>query len=461
MAELGDGLSTRELEVLKAVADGLANKEIAVALSISHNTVKVHLRNIYTKLGAASRTEATMVAIQQGLMKLPGAEADDPIADEGDQPDESPPPNGADLVGATAVAPLQPTRRPFLNRTEIALILVTLVMVLLIGLYGWRAITGAATPEPEPFAEEPIGESRWMTNNRPMPQERAGMAVAAIGLELYGIGGETAVSIVNSVIVYNTSSHVWREAAAKPTAVSDITAAVLFGEIYVPGGLLTDRQATDVVEVYSPANDAWRPAAALPQPVAGGLTLTDGSFVYLFGGWDGEQYLDTVFVYDPAADDWETLSPMVQPRAYAAGEMVAGQLFVVGGYDGRSELSLCQSYDPEADAWTDCPGMKLPRAGAGAATLLNRLYILGGGLDDSGEVTYSEVYDPASQEWQEVNTPALSESLAWTRLGVANIETRIFALGGIRGRALSAETLVYAPFVYQTFIPAAASGDGQ
>ena len=49
MAELGELLSDRELEVLQCVIDGAGNKEIAATLIISENTVKVHLRNIYTK----------------------------------------------------------------------------------------------------------------------------------------------------------------------------------------------------------------------------------------------------------------------------------------------------------------------------------------------------------------------------------------------------------------------------
>jgi DNA-binding NarL/FixJ family response regulator len=51
-------LTTRELEVLRLVADGLSNKEIAIALSIERHTVKNHLSNAYRKLGATSRTDA-------------------------------------------------------------------------------------------------------------------------------------------------------------------------------------------------------------------------------------------------------------------------------------------------------------------------------------------------------------------------------------------------------------------
>ena len=62
MAEYGETLSERELEILQMVATGITNRQVAHHLSISVNTVKVHLRNIFTKLGAESRTEATMIA---------------------------------------------------------------------------------------------------------------------------------------------------------------------------------------------------------------------------------------------------------------------------------------------------------------------------------------------------------------------------------------------------------------
>src|SRR5512147_2505914 len=65
-------LSEREREILKLLATGLSNKEIASQLSLSVNTVKVHLRNIFAKLGVQSRTEATVIAIQRGYVVVPG-----------------------------------------------------------------------------------------------------------------------------------------------------------------------------------------------------------------------------------------------------------------------------------------------------------------------------------------------------------------------------------------------------
>ncbi len=58
------------MEVLRAVAWGLSNKGVATSLSISPQTVQVHLRNIFNKLGVSSRSEAAVYAIRQGWVTL-------------------------------------------------------------------------------------------------------------------------------------------------------------------------------------------------------------------------------------------------------------------------------------------------------------------------------------------------------------------------------------------------------
>ncbi len=70
--ESPDQLTARESEVLKLVANGATNREIATALSISENTVKVHLRNILEKLHLQNRIQATVYAVRQGLADDPG-----------------------------------------------------------------------------------------------------------------------------------------------------------------------------------------------------------------------------------------------------------------------------------------------------------------------------------------------------------------------------------------------------
>lgn len=66
----GSGLSEREVEVLRSVAAGHTNREIARLMTISDETVKGHLKNISRKLGARHRTEAVAMAYRQGLIGL-------------------------------------------------------------------------------------------------------------------------------------------------------------------------------------------------------------------------------------------------------------------------------------------------------------------------------------------------------------------------------------------------------
>ncbi|HLQ22107.1 MAG TPA: response regulator transcription factor, partial [Gemmatimonadales bacterium] len=63
-------LTDRELEVLQLVARGLSNKQVARAIGRTDETVKIHLKNMFAKLGVADRTEAVTVALARGLIHL-------------------------------------------------------------------------------------------------------------------------------------------------------------------------------------------------------------------------------------------------------------------------------------------------------------------------------------------------------------------------------------------------------
>jgi len=65
-----EALTERELEVLKLLAQGMPNKEIASQLVISERTAKFHVSSIMGKLGATNRTEAVSLAAQKGLITL-------------------------------------------------------------------------------------------------------------------------------------------------------------------------------------------------------------------------------------------------------------------------------------------------------------------------------------------------------------------------------------------------------
>lgn len=462
MPELGEPLSDREMDVLRCLSKGAGNKEIAAELFISENTVKVHLRNIFTKLGVATRTEAATVALQQGLIGIPGADA--PVLN-GDRavsplvhttpetPDEPALHESAPVTNTAVTETAVPPSRRWPG--ALAVVGLALLVVLVLAVIASRQNSLAATPTPIPYVSVDLGEN-WRTI-RPLPAPRSGMAAQTVGTNVYVMGGETAEGITNSALAYEAQSGIWTEVAAKPTAVTDASAATLFGEIFVPGGRLANGQPTNVLEIYSPANNAWRVAQSLPHPIAGGLALSDGSFLYLFGGWDGENYLDTAYLYDPVQDRWQPLPSMSQARANLVGGSLLGLLYAVGGNDEENNLAVCEQFNPQTGAWQSCPPMLRPRSGAGAATILNKLYVIGGEQSEETSASFSELYDPVGQQWTILNTPVLADAATWGNFGAAHVETRLFMIGGQHKGEMVADAYQYSPLVYQTFIPAASS----
>ncbi len=68
--EFYDGLTNREIEILKLLANGMANKQIAYRLKISEKTVRNHVSNMYEKLGIYDRSQAVLYAVKKGLVEV-------------------------------------------------------------------------------------------------------------------------------------------------------------------------------------------------------------------------------------------------------------------------------------------------------------------------------------------------------------------------------------------------------
>jgi DNA-binding NarL/FixJ family response regulator len=68
---MGDeALTEREVEVLRAIAEGNRNRDIANKLFISEETVKVHIKHIMEKLNASDRTQAVAIGVRRGIIEL-------------------------------------------------------------------------------------------------------------------------------------------------------------------------------------------------------------------------------------------------------------------------------------------------------------------------------------------------------------------------------------------------------
>jgi len=439
MAERGEPLTDREKEVLELVATGITNREVAQELFISANTVKVHLRNIYAKLGADSRTEATVIAVREGWVSLregAAAVSESGAADE----DES--------VELPAAPPL-----PWAKR--MALVVALLLAVSAVVVTWPSAEPQASRPDlPLDSSQAPAvvgsiqdSESPWEERAQ-MPTRRAHLALAAAGDQLLAIGGQTPDGVAAAVEVYDPESDTWTPLADKPTPLAYVGAATLGTDVYVPGGCDADKAPTRVVEVYDVVGATWRQASPLPEPRCAYALTARGGKLFLFGGWDGARYVSTAYSYDAGTDAWSELPPMGLTRGFAGAASLSDRLYVVGGYDGERELRACASYNMESGIWNECAPLAIGRGGLGLAAVGGQLYAIGGGGWTS-YLGFNERYDPKHDRWRAIETPLVGE---WRNPGVAVSGATIYAVGGWSNDYLSLNE-AYEALPFRIFIP--------
>ena len=438
-------LSDREIEVLKLVATGATNQQIARALVISPNTVKVHLRNIFEKLGVQSRTEATMEAVRRGLVTVPGAAA---VAEGGALTVSAPGVEAAVPVPSHAPAIVElpvTTRRPVAGWQRIYMLAATLVVVAVALAPVWWPARGQ-TPVSTPFSDvgqpqmavAPRSEvARW-TAKAALPEPRSRLALVSDGTKLYAVGGETAAGVTDQMTVYDPQSNGWLPGTHKPTAVSNVAAVYLNDRIYVPGGTTATGGVTNVLEIYDAKTATWAARASLPAPVAAYGLAALGGKLYLFGGWDGKVYRAETYIYDPATDAWSTGTPLSAPRAFLAASPLDDGIYLVGGYDGARELNTVERYQPAdegsaAGPWSARAALTQPRAGLGLTTIWSRLYAVGGGWDTA--LAFNEQYDAKVDAWSRIGTPIVGQ---WRNLGLVALDNLVYAVGGWSGAYQSA-----------------------
>jgi DNA-binding CsgD family transcriptional regulator len=427
-------LTEREKEILRLLATGASNKDIAHHLFISSNTVKVHLRNTFSKIGATSRTEAAVYAIREGISQA----ADTPAAMLATQ--ESP---------TTSPISLDTKSKPHSFWIS-ALVTVMLVGVITFGMTTSQA-PALAVASPVPVPVTPL---RWQ-ELAAMPTARSGLAVAVYENQIYTIGGETAQGVTGVMEKYDVASDTWITLTSKPVPVTDINAAVIGGQIYIPGGRLASGVVTDDLESYDPSRKVWERHAPLPVALSGYALVAFEGKLYVFGGWDGQKFLASVYEYEPDQDKWLARWPMPTARGFAGAAIAGGSIYVIGGTAGDQALAVNEEYVVERDTgnenpWTSRTPLPEARFAMGIASIADIIHIVGG--DGQIETLQAFEYFPQRDEWQSFEFPVTEH---WRGPGVGIVETKLHIFGGLLSSA-SAPTgqhLVYQA-IYTIFIPA-------
>ncbi len=422
-------LSDRELDILKLVATGAGNKEIAQKLFISSNTVKVHLRNIFTKIGVASRTEAAMYAVRAGMVEAAFGHIIPTDEGEGRQ-EPIPAANGESATGLTVA-----TSKAEKKHLSLWYLIPSLAAVILIAYLGFRFIPGVNVPPTStPIPQTPTPRVQWFSLAA-LPVARKGLAVAVYENRIYAIAGETADEISGIVERYDPQTNTWQELSSKPTAVSEVNAGVLGGLIYVPGGRLSSGAPTSLMEQYDPKTDTWSTDTSLPIALcAYSLAVFEGK-MYIFGGWDGEKITSQAFVFDPGKDTWTSIESMPTARETAGAVVVGRKIYVIGGWDGQQSLTTNEVYLTDfsgpGSAWTKAAQLPSGRRGMGLTNIADIIFVIGG-VNPGDDLTAIAISQDET-EWRKLESPLPQ---GWTDLSVVTVGTRLYAMGGMIDSAL-------------------------
>jgi DNA-binding CsgD family transcriptional regulator/N-acetylneuraminic acid mutarotase len=421
-------LTEREQEILRLLATGTSNKEIARDLFISSNTVKVHLRNIFAKIGVSSRTEAAMYAVQVGLVRSPAApEQENGISTQ-----------AKDSLAAyqTTASEVPPRSRPFIRQASVAAVIMILAVVVGMGILLARP---QVTPAAKTSQITPTAESRWHILAS-LPTARGGLAVTAYENQIYTIGGENTQGVTGLVERFDPTTNSWSELSQKPVPVSDVNAVVIGGKIYVPGGRLSSGEVTDALEIYDPRQDTWEKGNNLPVAMSAYAMAAFEGRLYLFGGWDGKKYLNSVYMYDPGRDQWSALTPMVKARSYASAVATSEEIFVIGGYDGKQALAINEVYTPHLESihapWSQAEAMPTGCYDIGVASVASDIYVIG----KKGSSKVFATFNPQANQWQTIDPPPL-EIGEGTRL--AQLGEYLYVVGGRINNTPSGLNLAY------------------
>ena len=421
-----DTLSERERETLRLLATGASNKEIARHLFISVNTVKVHLRNIFAKIGVTSRTEAAVYAIREGLTQAADLPALAPATQE---------------LSAAIPIPLETKSKP--HYFWIA----ALVTILLAGVVA-LVVTTTQPPAIAVASPAPVAAPQRWQELADLPTARSGLAVAVYENQIYAIGGETAQGVTGVMEQYDVATDTWITLTPKPVPVADINAAVIGGKIYIPGGRLASGGVTDVLESYDPRRDQWERRASLPAALSGYALVAFEGKLYVFGGWDSQKFLASVYEYDSDQDKWIERTPMPTARGFAGAAVAGGKIYVIGGYDGKEALAVNEEYLPERDTWSRRAPLPAGRYAMGVASIADIIHVVGG-EGETGSLLHPLQYVHQQDQWQEFEG-SLSEN--WSHLGVVPTGTQLYILGGRLGGISTAQNLAYQA-IYTVQIP--------
>jgi N-acetylneuraminic acid mutarotase len=264
-----------------------------------------------------------------------------------------------------------------------------------------------------------------------IPTPRSESAYASLGTKIYVIGGTGNTAPGNKKIVeaYDSSSNTWTTSIASlPVALNHPAADSYNGKIYVVGGYLDDRIATNRLFIYDPSQNVWNEGASMPTARAALAAKFINGILYAVGGANSEfKKLSTNEAYDPSTNSWSAKAPMPTARNHLSSAVVDGKLYAIGGRTSgpSGNIKANEAYDPSTNSWSAKAPMPTARGGLASAAINGNIYSFGG---EAPTLVFNtnEKYDTSTNTWStEASLPTARHGLTGVALG-----SKIYVIGG-------------------------------
>ena len=252
------------------------------------------------------------------------------------------------------------------------IISIAVIGCLVLSIVGIHLIPVFATP------------NNW-SSGTDIPTPRSESAYASLGTKIYVIGGTGNTAPGNKKIVeaYDSSSNTWTTSIASlPVALNHPAADSYNGKIYVVGGYLDDRIATNRLFIYDPSQNVWNEGASMPTARAALAAKFINGILYAVGGANSEfKKLSTNEAYDPSTNSWSAKAPMPTARGGLASAAINGNIYSFGGEAPTLVFNTNEKYDTSTNTWSTEASLPTARHGLTGVALGSKIYVIGGGLE--------------------------------------------------------------------------------
>jgi N-acetylneuraminic acid mutarotase len=201
---------------------------------------------------------------------------------------------------------------------------------------GGFGSTGA--PSNSLFIYDPVSD-KWQKGKN-MPTARGALTAQFVNDTLYAIGGGVTGSMTQGNVstneAYTPKNNSWSTKSPMPTSRHHLTSAAIGGDIYVIGGRqpleegpLSKNLGTN--EMYDSSHDRWISKEQLPTSRSGLSAAVVNGSIYVLGGESTKGTFDNNERYDPTSNSWTIEQPMLSPRHGLAAVAIDEKIYVIAG----------------------------------------------------------------------------------------------------------------------------------